>query len=92
MLKPLALPCSIRRFDTPSEESRRHRPLECVVCGQYTRTRCVACSVAFYCSKTCQAEDWTIHSGQCSALALKKRRRREGVSLMLPGGRASCGA
>ncbi len=61
MPAPLALPCSPSIAEELPTALRRNRPLECVVCGRFTRTRCVACSVVFYCSKTCQASDWTVH-------------------------------
>eukprot|EP00966_Prymnesium_polylepis_P205843 4770038-Prymnesium_polylepis.1 len=82
MPAPLALPCSPCIVDDAPAAPHRHRPLECVVCGRFTRTRCVACSVVFYCSKSCQSSDWSVHRCECSALGSAKRRRVEGISLL----------
>eukprot|EP00966_Prymnesium_polylepis_P159031 3675480-Prymnesium_polylepis.1 len=77
---PIALPCACCPDERPT--GSRYRTLECVVCGKFTRTRCVACSVVFYCINSCQAQDWPTHRCECSSLASSKRRRIEGVSLM----------
>lgn len=36
------------------------------VCGKYGRYRCTRCNEKYYCSKSCQRKDWSLHKEQCT--------------------------
>jgi hypothetical protein len=41
--------------------------IACTYCGTAAKTlrRCAACSCAFYCTRTCQKDDWSEHKSLC---------------------------
>lgn len=58
-----------RSFDTKHETiiSTDVLPFDrCVQCQKWTSWRCKRCNSAFYCSKSCQREHWSMHKSLCS--------------------------
>ena len=50
--------------DKVEKESGRAK---CVVCYKATTKKCGRCSIASYCSRECQVEDWKTHKNSCKA-------------------------
>jgi hypothetical protein len=55
----------------PHEElSHLHRDRRCQVCRTPTIKLCSQCSIAYYCSVTCQQADWRTHKQTCGKVEL----------------------
>ncbi len=49
---------------------------QCVVCDARTRTKCTGCNSVYYCSTSCQEQDWGAHQIVCKPRNRNQLRER----------------
>lgn len=54
--------------------SEGETPKKCPICGENGEFRCSSCKSVFYCSETCQKQDWShVHRLQCGLIRRERR-------------------
>lgn len=67
----------LKRFGATDEEISVLMIPTCQVCKKSTKSSCAKCHCVYYCSKSCQAKDWTIHKLFCKSLPFPKKEINE---------------